>query len=132
MPLQNCFFNILINARNNNFFYFRDNGGEWKKIGIGAGFSTGGGNNDAGILGQATKEPVSYQGVSVTVYEQFLVKEQSDGLIYEQTKLWMGKDQLIQRKEESSGSLYPRIEKLKSATTYEYDPIGLKIEAPIK
>lgn len=51
---------------------------------------------------------------------------------YFETKYWLDKDGLIIREENRHGMLDPdRIDVL-TIETYEYDPIGLKIEAPIK
>ena len=115
-----------------NIFYSRNDGGEWTKHPLGgSGSGSGIGSGSVVELTQASKEFVSVKGQSAVLYILFRVEKRPSSLIYYETKLWIGTDDLLIRKEHSSGGLYPKLVNHHSETNYIYDS-NLKIEAPIK
>ncbi len=112
--------------------YVRENGGAWTKNKVSSGSGIGGiGSGVSEELTQTTKQFVTLNGASAYLYSLFRVVKQPLGLIYYETKVWIGLDELKLQEERSSGTLYPKIEDHHEITTYTYDP-KIKIEAPIK
>jgi len=81
---------------------------------------------------QYSVEPGSLDGKPMRVYEQFAVDEVNSELFFLQVRDWIGEDGNLYRTEKVLGKLFPREETLRAFTTFIYNPVGLRIEAPIK
>lgn len=118
-----------------NFLYERENDGAWTKIDLnkgGYGIGSGSGSGGSYRSQQITVEQTFLNSSSVKLYEMIEIFESVAGLKYTEEKQWINDEGFLLRSETSTGLLIPKIETLKTVTTYEYNPSDLKIEAPIK
>jgi hypothetical protein len=81
---------------------------------------------------QYSQESDFVEGTLVTKYRSFEVKNETKGLIFQDTKFWIDTDGLIIKEVRISGQIEPRVEQYRTTILHEYNPKDLKIEVPIK
>lgn len=116
--------------------YDRKDGGAWTKFdtrqsGYGTGVGTGMGAGIPQSCDQFSVEPAVLNGRSMQLFEMIAVEGSGKELLLITLRRWIGDDGFPYRSESTKGKLYPRDERQRFVTTYEYDPI-MGIEAPIK
>lgn len=113
-----------------NFLYERKTDSAWTKTDDTYSESPkkGSVNCDNCYSQQMTVEQTFLNNVSVNLYEVFYIT----GSTYIVEKKWISDEGLPLKAETSIRHLTTKVETAKTVTTYEYNPIDLKIEAPIK
>lgn len=80
-----------------------------------------------------TVQTVTYNGKSVTLYTEYQTyEEDKKDPSFQEFKYWMDKKNRALREEVNYGKINSKRVTWRSIITYEYEPNGLKIEAPIK
>lgn len=111
--------------------YRRENNGQWTiKNAGGSGSGSGIGSGSACI--QYTEESDFVNGATARKLKQLMINDTAEGLSYDEFTYWYDLQGLILRSERLKGLLDPKIERIRSVGTFDYDPKDLKIEAPIK
>jgi len=100
-----------------------------------------GGGTGGSPMNDTTKysvEKVKLDGKDVSLYRQntsykdnYSKTKDTEGLSFSELKMWINKDGLMVRQEQTSGLIDPKTVRHSTIDTYEYDP-KIKVEAPIK
>lgn len=117
-----------------NFLYERKTDDAWTKVGVtDSEIPKKSGANCADCYSQQmTVEQTFLNNVSVYLYEVFYIHRNDTGSTYIVEKKWISEEGLPLKTETSVRHLETKIERLKTVTTYEYNPTDLKVEAPIE
>lgn len=114
--------------------YRRKDNEAWtaKDLRTDGGSGTGSGSGSGSACIQYTEETTVVDGAPAKKLRQFIIGNTPKGLSFDDMISWFDQTSgLFIKSERTKGLLDPRVEKTRSATTYEYEP-NIKIEAPIK
>lgn len=118
--------------------YCRKDDGEWQLKAGSCGTGGGSGGPSDIISDKFTKERIKENGRKLTLYEEYTVykntygpeKDRSRSRFW-QTRYWIDDKGKLVREEQRRGLIGPEQISNRLLTLYEYDPPGLKIEAPV-
>ena len=113
--------------------YTRKDRGIWTKVDL-RNSSVGATGADAAgnyACAQHSVESAFLNGMTVSLFEKFMVVTGDKGLDFFESRHWVGPDGVFYRGEEVQGKLNPRVETSRTVSVYDYTP-NIKIEAPIK
>lgn len=120
-------------------YYCRKNDTDWVQSSKWCGFGSGSGGPSSIVSTKFTVEEAKLNNQKAEFYQKQTIykniyspDKDNEGLSYWQTSFWLGKDGFILREEVKVGLSKPERIYWQTATTYEYNPKNLKIEAPIK